>query len=132
MGSDDLSLLTKGVPAVQLFTGAHADYHRPSDTPDKINFDGYQRVRADMGDDGVVGLCMNLPTLLTYSRQPTEGAYYDYFDHHGLLAEYVRLWEDYLAKIASAGFVEVTSTAVEYPGGKGIASANVVAVKPSA
>jgi SAM-dependent methyltransferase len=40
--------------------------------------------------------------------------------------------QDYLDKIARAGFVDVTSTAVEYPGGKGIASANVVAVKPQA
>ena len=37
---------------------------------------------------------------------------------------------DYLDKIRAAGFEEVTSTAVEYPGGKGIASANVVARKP--
>jgi uroporphyrinogen decarboxylase len=69
---------------------------------DKINFDGYRQVRADMGDDGVVGLCMNLPTLLTYSRQPTEGAFYDYFDHHDLLVKYIRLWEDYLVRISQA------------------------------
>ncbi len=39
---------------------------------------------------------------------------------------------DYLAKIAGAGFTDVTSTATEYPGGKGIASAAVVALKPAA
>lgn len=39
------------------------------------------------------------------------------------------LEEDYLAKIRAAGFVDVSSTATEYPGGKGIASANVVAFK---
>ena len=37
---------------------------------------------------------------------------------------------DYLARIRAAGFEDVTSQAVEYPGGKGIASAAVVAVKP--
>jgi arsenite methyltransferase len=37
---------------------------------------------------------------------------------------------DYLAKIAAAGFADVTSVATEYPGGRGLASANVVAFKP--
>ncbi|MCC7089328.1 MAG: arsenite methyltransferase [Dehalococcoidia bacterium] len=37
---------------------------------------------------------------------------------------------DYLAKIRAAGFEDVTSQAAEYPGGEGIASAAVVAVKP--
>ncbi len=36
---------------------------------------------------------------------------------------------DYLAKISAAGFSDVTSDAREYDGGKGIASANVVAYK---
>jgi ubiquinone/menaquinone biosynthesis C-methylase UbiE len=36
---------------------------------------------------------------------------------------------DYLGKIEAAGFGDVTSVATEYPGGKGIASANVVAFK---
>ena len=40
------------------------------------------------------------------------------------------LESDYVGKIEAAGFSEVTSNAVEYPGGKGIASASVVAVKP--
>jgi len=35
--SDHTSFYAKGVPVVFLFTGAHADYHRPSDTPDKID-----------------------------------------------------------------------------------------------
>ncbi len=36
---------------------------------------------------------------------------------------------EYLGKIESAGFADVTSVATEYPGGKGIASANVLAFK---
>ena len=36
---------------------------------------------------------------------------------------------DYLAKITAAGFADVSSAAAEYPGGKGIASANVLAYK---
>ena len=33
-----------GVPAVQLFTGAHGDYHRPSDDVEKIDADGLVQV----------------------------------------------------------------------------------------
>ena len=40
------------------------------------------------------------------------------------------LESEYLGEITSAGFSDVTSVATEYPGGKGIASANVVAFKP--
>ncbi|GIW13906.1 MAG: arsenite S-adenosylmethyltransferase [Tepidiforma sp.] len=41
------------------------------------------------------------------------------------------LESDYLEHIRAAGFVDVTSEATEYPGGKGIASAAVVARKPA-
>jgi hypothetical protein len=34
----------RGVPAVTLGTGTHSDFHRPSDTADKINFPGVQQV----------------------------------------------------------------------------------------
>ena len=27
-----------GVPIIFYFNGTHADYHRPTDTPDKINY----------------------------------------------------------------------------------------------
>jgi SAM-dependent methyltransferase len=39
------------------------------------------------------------------------------------------LESDYLDEIKAAGFADVTSVATEYPGGKGIASANVVAYR---
>jgi aminopeptidase YwaD len=38
--SDHTSFYTAGRPVLFLFTGAHADYHRPSDTWDKINGPG--------------------------------------------------------------------------------------------
>lgn len=43
-GSDQTSFARRGVPAVQIFTGPHADYHRPSDTADKIDYEGLDRV----------------------------------------------------------------------------------------
>ncbi|MBK8557946.1 MAG: M28 family peptidase [Lewinellaceae bacterium] len=37
--SDHYNFAEKGIPAIFFFNGTHADYHRPSDTADKINFD---------------------------------------------------------------------------------------------
>jgi len=42
--SDHTSFYAKGVPVVFFFTGAHTDYHRPSDTADKIDADGLAAV----------------------------------------------------------------------------------------
>ena len=37
--SDHYNFANKGVPIIFYFNGTHADYHRPTDTVDKINFD---------------------------------------------------------------------------------------------
>lgn len=37
--SDHYNFARKGVPILFYFNGTHADYHRPTDTVDKINFD---------------------------------------------------------------------------------------------
>lgn len=42
--SDQVAFIEKGIPAVQLFTGATANYHRPSDTYDKIDGKGLVKV----------------------------------------------------------------------------------------
>lgn len=42
--SDHTSFYLKGVPAVHFFTGAHADYHKPTDTADKLNYDGMRKI----------------------------------------------------------------------------------------
>ena len=42
--SDHTSFYTHDVPVLFFHTGAHADYHKPTDTPDKINFKGMQQV----------------------------------------------------------------------------------------
>ena len=39
-GSDHQSFHAKNIPAVHFFTGIHSDYHKPSDTADKINIEG--------------------------------------------------------------------------------------------
>jgi Zn-dependent M28 family amino/carboxypeptidase len=42
--SDQSSFYKRKVPVLMLFTGAHADYHKPSDSWDKLNYPGLARV----------------------------------------------------------------------------------------
>ncbi|MEW6052687.1 MAG: M20/M25/M40 family metallo-hydrolase [Nitrospirota bacterium] len=42
--SDQKSFQDAGVPAVQFFTGPHADYHKPADTAEKIDPEGLTKV----------------------------------------------------------------------------------------
>ncbi len=42
--SDNTAFVEAGVPAVQLFASAANDYHRPSDTADKIDYGGMSKV----------------------------------------------------------------------------------------
>ena len=37
--SDHYNFARYGVPIIFYFNGTHADYHRPTDTPDKINYE---------------------------------------------------------------------------------------------
>lgn len=42
--SDDYPFAQKGIPIIYYFTGFHADYHQPSDTPDKIDYQKIEKV----------------------------------------------------------------------------------------
>lgn len=42
--SDHQSFYTRKIPVLFFFTGLHSDYHRPSDTIDKINLNGMARI----------------------------------------------------------------------------------------
>lgn len=42
--SDHTSFYLRGIPVLFFFTGLHSDYHRPSDTWDKLNYAGQARV----------------------------------------------------------------------------------------
>ena len=42
--TDTSSFNNAGVPTVNLFSGSHEDYHRPTDTADLINYDDLERV----------------------------------------------------------------------------------------
>ncbi|MCU0723494.1 MAG: M20/M25/M40 family metallo-hydrolase, partial [Planctomycetes bacterium] len=61
---DQAAFLEAGVPAVQLFTGAHGDTHRPSDTADKIDGAGLAKV-ASFAREAVLFLASR-PEPLTF------------------------------------------------------------------
>ena len=78
--SDHMSFYTKKIPAVHFFTGTHADYHRPSDTWDKLNIDGMgkvadlvlaatQRIAGTRAPMNFVGLPSPLPASEDTGRQ---------------------------------------------------------------
>ncbi len=68
--SDQMSFIEKGVPAVQIFTGAHGDYHRPSDTVDKIDAAGLVKVAAFVKEAVVYMLQRDEPLT---TRMPAAG-----------------------------------------------------------
>lgn len=42
--SDHASFYARKIPVLHVFTGSHTDYHRPTDTADKINYEGMARI----------------------------------------------------------------------------------------
>jgi hypothetical protein len=72
--SDQMPFYAAGTPVVHFFTGSHADYHKPSDTADRINAAGAAQIGA-----GVVSLAKRVatgPVVLTLQRMtgpPAEG-----------------------------------------------------------
>ncbi len=47
--TDATSFYLKGVPVLSAFTGAHAEYNTPRDTPDSLNYEGAARIARLMG-----------------------------------------------------------------------------------
>ena len=48
--SDHSSFYGKQIPVLFFFTGSHEDYHKPSDTADKINYEGESRIISYMAE----------------------------------------------------------------------------------
>jgi hypothetical protein len=42
--SDHMSFALQKIPVLFLFTGLHSDYHRPTDTADKVNYEGIDQI----------------------------------------------------------------------------------------
>ncbi|MDX2010817.1 MAG: M20/M25/M40 family metallo-hydrolase [Myxococcaceae bacterium] len=64
--SDHLSFYSAGLPVLHFFTGAHGDYHKPSDAPDKVNAAGAAKVAEVVG----AVLRASKDVALTYTKFP--------------------------------------------------------------
>ena len=63
--SDHAPFQRKGIPFVWIFTGTHGDYHRPSDTPESLNYKGMKLINEYvkaliLGIDGKHGIDYNV------------------------------------------------------------------------
>ncbi|HEX9663626.1 MAG TPA: M20/M25/M40 family metallo-hydrolase [Candidatus Binatia bacterium] len=99
--SDHLSFYNKKIPVLHLFTGIHEDYHRPTDTWQKLNIEGMARV-SDLVMAAVLPIA-NAKAPINFvglpSRQPTEpraggrglGTYLGSIPEYGAASEGVQL-----------------------------------------
>jgi Tol biopolymer transport system component len=72
--TDVTSFYTKNVPVLNFFTGAHDDYHRPTDTADKLNYKDLERITR-FARDIVLDLAQSLsrPDLAKVERSGQAG-----------------------------------------------------------
>ncbi|MFZ9653026.1 MAG: M20/M25/M40 family metallo-hydrolase [Steroidobacteraceae bacterium] len=72
--SDQQSFIDRGIPGVQLFTAAHLDYHRPTDTADRIDAAGLVKV-ATVAREAIDYLAQrDAPLSVTTAPQPASAA----------------------------------------------------------
>ena len=72
--TDTMAIYSKHVPVLNFFTGSHEDYHRPTDKPDTLNYDGLERItkfaRAIIAD---LAKGPERPDYLTVARSDSGG-----------------------------------------------------------
>jgi aminopeptidase YwaD len=69
--SDHSSFYGKQIPVLFFFTGTHADYHKPSDTAEKINYAGLLKITNYVGE--IVHNVDQNPRKPTYTVAPSSG-----------------------------------------------------------
>jgi hypothetical protein len=75
--SDHASFCGKNVPVLFLWTDYHDDYHRPSDTADKINLEGMRRI-ADLSQEAITTLAqMDKPEYIKLKNDPGSPVKYE-------------------------------------------------------
>ena len=70
--SDHSSFYAAEIPVLFLFTGAHEDYHKPSDTADRLDYPGMESVVAFGAD--LTRRVADLPERPTFQKVADEGA----------------------------------------------------------
>jgi hypothetical protein len=68
--SDHQSFYVRDVPVLFFFTGTHDDYHKPSDTAEKINAEGAGRIAAYVGD--IALSVANEPERVAFTKVKSE------------------------------------------------------------
>jgi hypothetical protein len=68
--SDQTSFYAAGIPVLHFFTGSHPDYHKPSDTADKVNAAGAGQIAQLVAD--VAQAVTDLPKPLSYQQVAPE------------------------------------------------------------
>ncbi|MGC8917513.1 MAG: M20/M25/M40 family metallo-hydrolase [Thermoanaerobaculum sp.] len=95
--SDHASFYGAGVPVLFFFTGAHEDYHKPSDDAEKLNYPGFARVVQFAAD--TVRAVADLPHKPTYQKvAQEEGPRRSFRVRTGLIPEYG--WEGRGVKVS--------------------------------
>lgn len=69
--SDHSSFYSKQIPVLFFFTGTHSDYHKPSDTSDKINYTGIEKIGGFIGD--IIGVIDSTPARPEYMVAKSSG-----------------------------------------------------------
>lgn len=95
--SDHSSFYSAGIPVLFFFTGAHEDYHKPSDDAEKLDYPGFARVVQFAAD--TVRVIANLPQRPTYQKvAQEEGPRRSFKVRTGLIPEYG--WEGRGVKVS--------------------------------
>ncbi|MCM2282841.1 MAG: M28 family peptidase, partial [Bdellovibrionaceae bacterium] len=67
--TDSVAFFLAGTPAVSLFTGAHAEYHTPRDTPATVNYVGVAQI-TQFAHDVIERIAGPQPTAMPYESVP--------------------------------------------------------------
>jgi hypothetical protein len=88
--SDHTSFVTKRIPVLFFFSGLHSDYHKPSDTWDKINSQGAARLVDVVGDTGLqLASAADRPTFVAVVEdKPLAGAGGGYGPYFGSIPDF--------------------------------------------
>lgn len=102
--TDTTSIYPNEVPVLSFFTGSHEDYHRPSDDPDKINFEGLKDITK-----------FGLSLSLALSKAENKISYVEYSDpnkgnsNRDTLRIYLGTIPDYASEIKGMKLTGVSS-----------------------
>jgi len=112
--SDHMSFALKRVPVLFFFSGLHADYHRPTDTAEKINYQGLRQV-IDFSADVIQQVAQS-------PRQPYIVAADAHSMHLGSPSSgtvvTLGVIPDYTTSIDAAGGVKISGTKADSPADK--------------